>query len=398
MLNKVLLAVTFSMVQVAALAASPVRVVIFPLEDSSESEALSWLGEGVATSISRQIAGREVMPIDRSERLSLVEHLDLPPGAQLSRASMIRVAQRGAAHLIVTGVYSGDEQHLKISIQSLNVRTLRLSGEISANGSLATLPEMENELAWLILSNSGYGKGISRERFRGRIRKASNSSYASYIASLDADDENDRLRLLLKAIEGRSDFPEARFDLGSLHFRKGDCSNAVVHLAFSLDDPAFLSESQFMSGLCYLEMDQPSKAVTAFSRILANSRFFEVLNNLGAALLRKGEPLQALSFLMEAEGFGRESPTLTLNLALARHLSGSVQAARNILEEGVKAYPKDGMLHFALGSVLRRQGESDKAVESVSRARALGVDTEKMQNQDPKTWAKAIPNWSGAQQ
>lgn len=379
--------------------ASPLTVVVFPLEDLSESDTLSWLGEGIAESISRQIAaGREMRLIDRSQRLSLIENLDLPPGAQLSLGSMIRVAQRGAAHMMISGVYSGGERNLKISIRMLDGRTLKLGGEISAAGSVASLPEMENELAWLIINNSGLAKGLTRERFRERMRKASNSSYTSYIASLDAEDQNERLGLLLKAVDGQRDFPEARFALGSLHFQKGDCSRAMVHLAFSVDDPILRNESQFIRGLCLLGTDQPSQAATAFSSILASGRPFEVLTNLGAALLRKGDPLQALRVLMEAGSFDRQSPALALNLALAHYLSGDMPAARRVLEEGARAYPKDGMLHFAFGYVLNQQGESEKGLEYVSRARTLGVDTEKMQKQDPRNWTRTIQAWNGALQ
>jgi TolB-like protein len=263
-------------------------VLIFPLDEPQNSANLSWLSEGVALSISNQIEGHNVKVIDRSERINLVEKADLPPGAQLSRASMIRVAQQAIADLIVMGSFSGTEQDLRISIRVLDVKGLKLSGEMAANGPIAALPKMENDLSWLILNNTGLERNYTRLKFQERTRKVPNSAYMSYIQSLSAPNENDQLRLLLKSLERYRDFPEAQFLVSRIYFRKGDCRNAMSHLLLGRSDESNQLESEFMRGTCFLQEDLITEAIQSFSHIISVSRSLGVLNNVGVAYLRKG--------------------------------------------------------------------------------------------------------------
>ena len=85
-----------------------------------------------------------------TQLLEFIERMNLPLGAQLSRGSMIRIAQTAAADLAVMGTFSGSAKNLKITVRILDIKTLKLSGGISANGPLSVLPQMENELACLM--------------------------------------------------------------------------------------------------------------------------------------------------------------------------------------------------------------------------------------------------------
>jgi tetratricopeptide (TPR) repeat protein len=380
----------------AVLAADPTKVIVFPLDGAQKSSALAWMGEGIAVSLSDQLGTRGVRAMDRSERIDLVESLDLPPGARLSRGSMIRVAQRAAADLVVMGTFAGSEQNLRISIGVLDMKTLKLSGGMSTNGPLSVLPQMENELAWLILTNLGLEKTLSREKFQERTRKIPNTAYAYYIESLGSASESDQLHLLLKAVEGYGNFPEAQFCLGRLYFRQGDCGRAMPHLILGPGEASSSAEGEFMRGTCYLQEDQPLQAIQAFSRILQFSRPPEVLNNLGVAYLRKGDSTLALTALLEAKALARTDATVWLNLAIARHLQGNDSAARSVTEDAIKAHPNNGMLQFILGFLLKAQGESEKAAAALGKAKSLGVNVEKLQTEDPRTWTRMISKWEFA--
>jgi Flp pilus assembly protein TadD/TolB-like protein len=385
--------VALSLWTAASAAANPQKLIVFPLDDTSADSAPEWLGEGIAISLSRQLDTREVKVMDRKERIELVERLDLPPGARLSRGSMIRVAQQASADLIVMGSYAGSEKNLKVSVRVLDVKALRLSGEMSANGSLSVLPQMENELAWLILTNTGLEKNSSREKFQERTRSIPNTAYSYYIESLDAMGENDQLHLLLNAVQSYRDFPEAQFQLGRLYFYRGDYRSAIPHLILGGSEGSTHLEGEFMSGTCYLQADQPLQAIEAFSRILQVSRPFEALNNIGVAYLREGDTALAINALQEARALARTDSTVVLNLAIAKHLQGGTSAARSLVEDAITAHPKNGMLLFFLGFLLKTQGEGEKAAAAMDKARRLGVNVEKLQTEDPKTWSRVLSRW-----
>jgi tetratricopeptide (TPR) repeat protein len=374
----------------ANLASEPLFIIVFPLDGPETSSALQWLGEGIAMSVSEQLSGGEVKSMGRNERVTLVENLDLPPGARLSRGSMIRVAQRAGSDLVIMGAYSGSEQNLKVSARVLNVKSLKLSGEMVVNGPLSALPQMENELAWLILTNNGIAGSISREKFQERTRKVSNLAYAYYIRSFDASNESDQLRLLMRAVESYRDFPEAQYRLGRIYFRKGDCSRAIPHLVLGQRGTTSRPEGDFMKGTCYLKSDLPDQAIQAFESLLRVSRPFEALNNIGVAYLRKGDTVPAVDALLEARNLARTDPTVSLNLAIARHLQGNYPAARAILEEACKSHPQNGMLQFMTGIVLKTQGESEKAAIATGKAKNLGINVEKLAIESPSKWSHVL--------
>jgi Flp pilus assembly protein TadD len=377
-------------------AAEALKVIIFPLQNQTKFSSLTWLSEGIAMSISEQIQSRSVRVVERKERTDFVESVDLPPGAQISRASMIRVAQKAAADLIVMGEFSGTEQNLRIAIRALDMRAMKLSGDMVANGQLEELPQVENTLAWLLLSNMNLEKTLARERFQERMRKVPNRPFALFIQSLDKANENERIKILLKTVGLYHDFPEAQFQLGSLYFRKGDCGNAMPHLMLGRREESTHLENDFMSGTCYLQGSQPTQAVQSYSRLLAYSRPFEVLNNIAVAYLRKGDYVLSLSSLIEARNQARADPTVALNLAIVRHLQGNNSAARNTLEEALKSGPRNGMLHFVHGLVLKVLGENDKALDEANKARSLGINVEKLQTEDPKSWARIFTSWEAS--
>lgn len=369
--------------------AARASAIVFPLDRASKSELPPWIGEGIALSISTQINSRELRTIDRDDRIQIVESLDLPPGAPLSHGSMIRVAQRADANLVIMGAYSGSERNLRISIRLLEVKSLKLSGEMVANGPVSALPQIENELAWLILSNNGLNKDYSRPKFQEKTRKIPNLAYSCYIQSLTAPGEKDQIQLLLKAVSSYRDFPEAQFRLGRLYFRKGDCGSALPHLVLGRSNAEDQVESDFMRGTCYIQSDQLSQAIQSLWG-LKDSRSYESLNNLAVAYLRKGDLALATNALLDSRNLARNNETVILNLALVRHLQGNDTEALSLLEEAVKSNPKSGLLHFLLANVLMAKGEPDKAIPEFSKAKGLGIKTEKLQAEEPKMWSRVF--------
>ncbi len=375
------------------LAASPVKVIVFPLQENTEDETLAWLAEGISISVSEQLRTQGISVMDRNQRTELVERHNLPANAQLSRASMISVAQKSSADWIVTGKIAGAEENLKITIKLLDLKALKLSGDIVANGPLAALQQIENELAWLILTNTGLEKTVSRGRFQERMRKVPNSAYMHYIRSLSTPKPEDQLQLLLKAVELYGDFPEAQFQLGRLHFQNGDCGNAMPHLFLVPSRDGMYLEGDFMRGICSLQNDLPDMAIQSFSHLLSFTCSFEILNNLGAAYLRKGDIAMAMNALRESQKLAPADSTVLLNIAIAQHMQGNDSAALEILEEAVKGHSDDGMLQFLKGCLLKAQGKEAESAAASARARELGTNVETLQAQNPRAWVRPLSAW-----
>jgi Flp pilus assembly protein TadD len=371
-----------------------IRVIVFPLNGIGQISALAWLGEGIAVSISKQLKSRRVKTMERDRRAELTGSLDLPAGEQLSQGSMIRIAQEASADLAVMGAWEGTENKLRISVRALDLKSLKLTGEMSANGSLSSLPQMENELAWLLLTNTGIEKSLSREQFQHRMRKIPNAAYSQYIQSLGASGEDERMRLLLRAVAEYRDFPEAQLLLANLYFHHGDCSSAMAHLDPQSGGSDAGWEGAFIRGNCYIREQNAGEAIQAFLSVLNLSHSAEILNNLGVAYLKQGDNFEGLNTLMEAKALAQNDPIVLLNLSIAQYLEGNGMAAYNALLEAMKSHPEDGMLQLMLGFLLQKQGEDEKAGVALGKAKSLGINVEKLLLEDPKSWLRIYSNWS----
>jgi tetratricopeptide (TPR) repeat protein len=377
----------------SVLAADPTKMIIFPLDANPGEETLGWLSEGIVMSLGEQLKSLNLNVISRNERIQLVESVDLPPDGRLSRGSMIRVAQRGGADLLVMGKFSGMERNLKIALRVLDLKTLKLSGEITANGPISAIPQMENELAWLILSNVGLERSGTRERFQQRMRKIPNPAYAYFIQSFDSSNQSNQVDLLKKAVNSYRDFPEAQSRLGRIFFSQKNCNSAMPHLTLGRIEGSNNLENEFMKGTCYGLKNQPEQAIQSLSYVLSISRSFEALNNIGIAYLRKGDAGLALNVLLEARNLAHTDSTVSMNLAIAQLMQGNISSARGLVEGAIKSHPKDGMLQFLLSFLLKKQGESEQALAAASKAKGLGVNVDRLNIEDPRDWYRMIFNW-----
>jgi Flp pilus assembly protein TadD len=373
-----------------------VAFLIFPFEDQSQSAALAWAGEGVALSIGSQLRGPGVRVYEREETLNFLEGADLPPHAALSRGSMIYVGEQIGADKLVMGSYSGTENGLRIELRVLDVQSLKLGGEVVANGPLSALAQMENELAWIVLTNAGLTGSWTREAFTKQMRTIPNSAYSFFVRALNQSDQREQVKMLLKTVELCPAFGEARYRLGRYYFDQGKCRESVQQLEHAdLKDPGS-SELQFMLGTCYLNESELPGAIRAYSSLLSFRRSPEVLNNLGVAFLRNDDYALAERNLVEAMELDKTDLTIHWNLAIVRYLQGNLPAARALLEESLKSHPSWGMIHCLLSLVVKAQGEVESSAVEREQARRLGVECEKLESESPRNWARIFSSWSRA--
>jgi Flp pilus assembly protein TadD len=378
----------------SAYADSPPTFIVFTIESTTKNSNLAWLGEGIAYSITEQIRIPGISIVDYEKRSGLADDLDLPPSAPLSRASMIRLAERAPADFLVMGSFSEAAENLHIALRLLDLKTMTLGGEVSANGPLSALPQMENELAWLILANSGLNGTYSRADFKERTRSIPNESYANFIRGLSASDEDSRLKFLANAVDLTPDFPEAQFLLGKDYFEESNWNGAAQHLKYALKNAKLFQEAEFMLGTCYLQQNFLERSIRSYSDLLALKESLEVQNNLGIAYLRKGNYPMALQQLLGAQRMAKNSATVHQNLALLRHLQGNDAAARAVLEDVLPSNPDNGLLYYILSRVLESQGDETAAKLATEKARHLGINVEQMNREDPVVWARIFLEWN----
>jgi len=381
------------LIAAAGSAVEAVKIVVLPLDNLSKTASLQWLSEGLAVELSEQLPVPGLDVVGRDRTAPMVEALDLPPNASLSRASMIRVAQECAADYLLTGSFTGTAEKLQITLRILNMKSMKLGPGITASGVAASLPQMENQLAWDVLSGLGLSGNIARDEHRRRTRSIPNEAFSLFVRSFSVPDEDERAKMLERAVELHGDYPEAQYRLGRYYFQEGDCAKALSALAVAGREEQFLLHSKFMTGTCYLKQDALPEAIRAYSHVLALARPYEVFNNLAVAYLRQGDYPLAIANLLDARKLSPDDLTIELNLALARHLDGNHQAAREILDQSIRKHPNNGMLRYLLGLVLSDLLDIPGAEAALQQAKSLGADPQKLQSQELKSWARIFSSW-----
>jgi len=369
----------------------PLKLLVFPLNGSADSVA-SWIGDGIAMSLSGQLADAEICPFSRGETEDLLMENGLPSGVPLSRGSMIYVAQQAAADFVVMGNYTENGDDLKLLVRLLNMKTMKQGGDFTVSGTLSTLPEMENELAWMIYSDIAKTSALSREQFRERIRRVPNPAYASYIESLDVFEESRQIQLLEKAVGEYADFAEARFQMGRIYYRKKDCARALPNIEYGRKLTNERLQSEFMIGTCRLQLGETARAIEDYTRILSLIRHGSVLNNLAIAQARGGDNMLAMRTLLEARTEMRDDPAIDINLTIVRYLTGNAPAAKEYVEEALAAYPGNGMLYFLSSFLMEESGNEARAAEDLAKAALFGVDVGSLLREEPRTWMRVIPD------
>ena len=374
-------------------AAEPVTYLVFPPENRSKIADAAWIGEALAFSIATQLQTPGIDAVELELRNQLLESSGLPLNATLSRASMILVAQLAGADRLVFGAYSGTLQDMQVTLQVLDLKTMKLSGNIQASGPANVLPALENELSWQVLTQSGLNSIYSREEFRNKARMIPNTSYTLYVRSRAQTDKEEQIKLLVKAISSYGDFPDALFRLGRLYYEKGDCQSAMTRLKSAAAAQPFFSEAQFMLGNCYLRQNAPVEAIQSYSAIPPFGQPVEVLNNLGVAYLRKGDYPQAGQTLEQAMALAKTDPIVVLNLAILWHVQGDSERASSLLEESLRSGPNQGLLYHLQGLIFASQGRTEQSTIALAEAHRLGIETGRLKTDDLRTLTQLFPIW-----
>jgi Flp pilus assembly protein TadD len=268
------------------------------------------------------------------------------------------------------------------------MNTLKLSGDMTANGPLAAMPQMENELAWLILNNSGLNRAGTRVEFQKRMRKVPNAAYAYFIQSFGSANKGSQIQSLKRAVELYRGFSEAHYQLGQLYFSRKDCDNALTHLLQVQAEGKIHPDSVFMQGTCHLAKRQPDLAIPLLFQAVSDYRSYEALNNLGVAYLRKGDMASATNSLMDAKHLANADATAFINIAIAYLIQENYSATRAVIEDALKIHPRNGMLQFLYSVVLKRLGDEAKAFTAAAKAKNLGINVDSLQSEDPQNWVK----------
>jgi len=139
---------------------APSRVLVMPFavqaDGASPSAVLNarWLGEAASTLLSDELAARGYNALGREDRVAVFDQLRLPMSAELTRATLIRVAELiGATHVVFGEIQVGTE--LAVRARMIVLGTGRLLNDVTDRGVLSDLFAVYGRVAAAIGQQAG---------------------------------------------------------------------------------------------------------------------------------------------------------------------------------------------------------------------------------------------------
>jgi tetratricopeptide (TPR) repeat protein len=355
-------------------------VVVAP--EGPPSAEIAWIGEAVADALPRDLGLLSVPAVDRVDLARALEKLGIP-GAPVTRASAIRVAEALAASRLVTGSYRLEDQQVTLSLRLLDVERATLSAPLISSGPVTRLPELISGLAWDIALAGSNRPQASREEFLAAEPAVPIEALRAYARALSVSDPAVRAKLLRRALALRPAYDEARLSLGRLQLETREHEGARETFARVPASSRVARSARFLGGVALLGLGRYAEAGELYAALVAQLPSAAALNNQGLALLRTGSSSpNASSVLRRAIEMDKNALDLAFNLGFALLTEGQAEAAAFWLKPVVERDANDVRARVVLAWATRAAGRLAQADEIWRQVLARSPSYESMATPD----------------
>lgn len=382
MIKRLALAFLFSMiVSSAARAAATDTIVSMPFENLSGRAEYNWVGESFAATLADLLDKPGLVGIRPDERNVAYKQEGLPPTAILTRATMIKIAERAGANLVIIGTYridgQGRESIITVTARVIDIREGRLVGkEFNRGGPLLDVQRLQGELAYEILYQRNQALPYSRESLISEAALAPIGAFENFIKATLTHDRQSSIGFLERAIKEYAEKTKAKyfaaiFELGRIYYEAGDYKSALEQLLLIEDKNPRYDETQFYIGVAQDAINQADKSLATAQKLAERLPLYEVYNNIGALLIKQKQYVAAINHLKPAvDAMPRDTDTL-FNLGYAYFLAKDYPKAIEALRDETRQRASDGEAFYILSKTLTATGDQAGAAQASDQAKKL---------------------------
>jgi tetratricopeptide (TPR) repeat protein len=165
-----------------------------------------------------------------------------------------------------------------------------------------------------------------------------------------------------QAVRLKPNYPEARYNLGTMFLKQGDLDQAAQHLEIAVRKKPNFADAHINLGKVFLAQDKLDQAVASFrAGAAAAPADPEAHYSLGTALLMKSQVDDAARCLDEALRLKPGYAEAHRNLAIALMRQGKIVEGASHFCSAVQISPRDPEAHRNLGVALLQLGQPAKA-------------------------------------
>ena len=350
---------------------------VLPFFNHSQLQNLDWIGESIAESVGDSLAAEGILTLDRSDRLEAYRRLSLRPGAELTHASIIKIAQALDASSVVYGIYEltpdaanpQSKGTLRIHAHILDLKHTHMSPEFGESGALDDLADIETRVAWDALKQLDPQTSLTQQAFFKDRPPVRIDAVESYIRGLLATAPDQRMHFFAQAARLDEHYSPPAFQLAKIYWEKKDYKTAATWFERVARTSRRYLESQFFLGLCHFYSGDYAAAEACFATVAAQMPLNEVFNNLGAAQSRQKKTDGAVASFGKAIDGDDADPDYRFNLGFAYWHAGKYNEAVQSLRAAAQRNPSDQEATSLLGRALSKDGPRAGDPRSENRER-----------------------------
>ena len=336
--------------------------VVLPFFNHSTSPNLDWIGESVAETVHDALASEGVLVLDRADRLEAYRRLSLRPGAELTRASILKIGESLDAANVIYGSFeltqpatATSKGSIRIQARIINLKKTHQGPSFSETGALEDLAVLSARLGWQALESMRGKSAPAQDEFLRARPAVRLDAIESYVRGLLAASAEQRHRFFTQAARLDDKYSQPCFQLGMIYWERKDYKVATGWLQrVARTDPHYL-EAQYFLGLCKYYNGDFAGSEESFQRVAAAMPLNEVFNNLGAAQGRRNNPAAAVSSFQKALEGDSADPDYHFNLGYTLWRTGKYPEAVESLRAAVARNPNDTEATSLLGRALKQE-------------------------------------------
>ena len=364
-----------------AVRASTDTIVTMPFENLSGRAEYNWVGESFAAALADLFDKPGLVAIRPDERNVAYKQEGLPPTAILTRATMIKIAERAGANLVLMGTYriagEGRDSTITITARVVDIREGRLVGkEYNRGGPLVDLQRLQGDLAYEILYQHNQALPFSRDQLTTDATLAPIGAFENFIKGTLTRDREARVGFLDHSIKEyaektKSQYIAAIFELGRIRFEAAEYKEALEQLALIDEKNPRYDEAQFYVGVAQDALGQTDQSLATLKKLAARLPLFEGYNNIGVLLIKQKRYKDAIDHLKPAaEAASRDTDTL-FNLGYAYFLAKDNANAALTLKNETRQQASDGEAFYILSKALAAESDPAAATAASDQAKKL---------------------------
>jgi len=369
-------------------------LLILPFENRSSAPGLEWISESFPEVLGQRMGSSSLFIISRDDRLYALDRLGIPSSVRPSRATIYQLAQQMDVDYVALGRYHFDGKIFQASAQLLDMKTLRLTPEVSESGALTSLIDLQSALAWDLLRALDPNLPTSRNQFVSSSPPIRLDALENYVRGVMAVSNPEKIKRLREAVRLSPSYNLALLQLGKAYYAERDYKAAIAAFKQVARNSSQCLEANFYAGMsAYYAGDFPG-AESSFTFVLSEMPLTEIYNNLGVVSSRRGKT--AVDFFRKAVQADPADADYRFNLGVSLLRTGDVNDAVSQLHEAVRLNSGDSEAKGVLDSVasahaappaLPLERIRSNYDEASFRELALAIDNaheQQLTNSDPK--------------